>query len=394
MKMRNCQRHILAAILVGSVSVQPLYAQDEINLDDLRRDLKQAGGMPAGFKPLDETEAAADAASKKLEEAEAQLLKQISLDGAQNGGAIDDGFGPAHPNRAEGESVKAAVGTRFLETSRPVEAEPAIESPAEVVAARVTAQDQAMVEAPPLEEPVISPKPERRTAEPQGKNKVAAIRRAAMVSTDAPSADEESVAELQDLIKRHGKIKADLKLQSDSAAKYKKKADDLTVQLEKSEAKVKALEQELTEARNRLMVSETEVERLSGLMVTTVRSSKSLAKLGSVQTDGIQRASSAAAIAPSRRPAETQPADEMPVATVVVEKANLRTGPGAEHSPLMSVTRGTRLLVEIRRGEWYRVISPSGSRAWVSADVVAFGSSPQASPSKTVRVKAFDPSLE
>jgi uncharacterized protein YgiM (DUF1202 family) len=400
MNTRNGQKKILAALLIGALAAQPVAAQQEVNLEDLRRDLRQAGSLPAGFEPLDDTDIAVGEASRKLEEAEAQLLKQINSGSPEAARAvIDDGFGPnpsGRTNEETAEPVKAAVGTRFLESVRPVDAEPAIESPAEVVAARVVAQDQklpATLPASETEEPIISPKPSRKgKVEPEAQ--VATIRRAAMVSTDGPSADEDSVAELQDLIKRHGKIKADLQRQTDAASKYKRKADDLSSQLKNSEAKVKALEQELTEARNRLIISETEVERLSGLMVTTVRSSKSLAKLGTAPSDGAAVAPRAAAIVPSRRPMEAQPAEEMPVATVVVEKANLRTGPGAEHSPLMSVTRGTRLLVEIRRGEWYRVVSPSGTRAWVSADVVAFGSSPQGSPSRTVKVKGFDPSLE
>jgi len=397
MKIRSGQRKLCGALLLTVAIAQPVFAEGEINLDELRQDLRQAGSLPADFKPLDDSAGPSREATKKLEEAEEQLLQQINNStGGQAAPMLDEGFG-RNPQQGSDEAeapVKAAVATRFLETARPVEAEPAIESPAEIVAARVAAQDQVIEPAPSFEEPVIAPKPAKRAnGENSGKNKVAAVRRAAMVSNDISAGDEQSVAELQDLIKRHGAIKADLKRQTDSAAKFKKKSDDLSDQLGKAEAKIKSLEQELTEARNRLIISETEVERLSGLMVTTVRSSKSLAKLDSIPSGGTG-APRAAAVVQSRRPAEQQPAEEMPVATVVVEKANLRTGPGNEHSPLMSVTRGTRLLVEIRRGEWYRIISPSGTRAWVSADVVAFGSSAQASPTKTVKVKAFDPALE
>ena len=38
--------------------------------------------------------------------------------------------------------------------------------------------------------------------------------------------------------------------------------------------------------------------------------------------------------------------------------------------------RGTRLAVEVREGTWLRVTSPTGQRAWVSADVVELGSDP------------------
>lgn len=99
-------------------------------------------------------------------------------------------------------------------------------------------------------------------------------------------------------------------------------------------------------------------------------------------------------IAPVVQRVQPRPSDDTPVATVVSEKANLRTGPGADNSPLMSVTRGTRLVVETKQGDWYRVISPTGTRAWVSSDVVAFGPTSQSSPTRTVRIRGFDGSLE
>lgn len=394
MNIRNRQRRLFGALILALAIAQPVAAEGDINLEELRQDLRQAGALPAGFKPLDDPAAPNHEVTRKLVEEEEQLLQQIrNRSSGQSAPALNESFAPAERNDSDSENlvpVKASVATRFLETARPIQAEPAVESPAEIVAARVVEQDRSSATVPSFEEPVISPQPVKRTStESSGKSKVAAVRRAAMVSRDADTAEDQSVVELQELIKQHGTIKADLKRQTDAAAKFKRKSEELTDQLTKNEAKIKSLEQELTEARNRLIIAETEVERLSGLMVTTVRSSKSLAKLDTLPNSG-----GAAAVLPSRRPVESQPGEEMPVATVVVEKANLRTGPGNEHSPLMSVTRGTRLLVEIRRGGWYRVISPNGTRAWVSADVVAFGASAQASPSKTVKVKAFDPSLE
>jgi len=84
----------------------------------------------------------------------------------------------------------------------------------------------------------------------------------------------------------------------------------------------------------------------------------------------------------------------MPVATVTVEKAHLRTGPSKDNSPLMTVLRGTRLAIETRKGSWYRVISPTGVRAWISSDVVSFGSTPDSGPTRTIRIRGFDSSLE
>lgn len=61
---------------------------------------------------------------------------------------------------------------------------------------------------------------------------------------------------------------------------------------------------------------------------------------------------------------------ELPVATVIVDKAYLRTGPGKEHSPVMALSRGTRLVVERQEGSWYEVTGPTGQRLWAAGEVI------------------------
>ena len=58
-------------------------------------------------------------------------------------------------------------------------------------------------------------------------------------------------------------------------------------------------------------------------------------------------------------------------------------------SPLMTVSKGTRLVVEKRIKDWYRIISPNGTRAWVNSDVVAFGPDSQSSPSRTIKIQGY-----
>jgi uncharacterized protein YgiM (DUF1202 family) len=55
---------------------------------------------------------------------------------------------------------------------------------------------------------------------------------------------------------------------------------------------------------------------------------------------------------------------------VIADKVNLRVRPGKEHSPLQQVARGTELVVESRVGDWYQVITPTGSRAYILSDFV------------------------
>ena len=142
----------------------------------------------------------------------------------------------------------------------------------------------------------------------------------------------------------------------------------LTNELASARAKIAKLSADLEEARNRLMISETEVERLSSLLQDRGRG-------GAKSSAPSERASLSSSGMRVREPGEIQAkADsDMPIATVIAEKVQLRTGPGKNNSPLMTVSQGTRLAVETRSGEWYRVIAPTGARAWVSSDVVDFG---------------------
>lgn len=58
------------------------------------------------------------------------------------------------------------------------------------------------------------------------------------------------------------------------------------------------------------------------------------------------------------------------IATVTVERANLRSGPSMDAAQTLNVPRGARLMVVGALGDWVQVLSPSGDVAWVSKDVV------------------------
>ena len=157
-------------------------------------------------------------------------------------------------------------------------------------------------------------------------------------------------------------------------------------ELNASQYRLNQLRRELDETRNRLIIAETEVERLSKIIEE--RNSSTLARYGAGPRPTPVRQYQAP-------PAQQEKmSGDMAIATVVADKAHLRTGPGKDNSPLMAVSRGTRLAVETRRGAWYRVIAPTGARAWVSADVVAFGPSADGSPTRTMKIKGYDASIE
>jgi hypothetical protein len=176
--------------------------------------------------------------------------------------------------------------------------------------------------------------------------------------------------------------------------------------LNQQEQYIASLKAKLAKQRDELLMAEAEVERLSKLMnvkrqntlsattglklnTSTTQSEVKPEEIKKV-TYSIQDARKAAA---SKAQAEKMTPD-MTIATVKSTKANLRTGPGKNNSPLMAVSKGTRLAVELRQGDWYRVISPTGMRAWVSADVVSFGSDRFSEPTRTMKIKGYSSAAE
>jgi len=66
---------------------------------------------------------------------------------------------------------------------------------------------------------------------------------------------------------------------------------------------------------------------------------------------------------PNVSPSRTETLD-VPVATVLAQRLNLRIGPGENNAPLMTVSKGTRLVVEDYASDWARIIAPNGVRAF------------------------------
>jgi SH3-like domain-containing protein len=178
-----------------------------------------------------------------------------------------------------------------------------------------------------------------------------------------------------------------IKLESELALKEKKLNDTLA---------------NLQKTQSRLHLAEAESQRLSKILqnnnqkVLSTYSPNIKPAVAEAVAVKPQLAMQGAAVASQRtvtsavKPLAPSSTNEMLVATVMVDKANLRTGPGKNNSPVMSVSKGTRLAIETRSGEWYRVITPTGARAWILAEVVAFGNRMQAKPSRVVRVKGYD----
>lgn len=168
-------------------------------------------------------------------------------------------------------------------------------------------------------------------------------------------------------------------------------------ELESSQKRVAVLERQLEEVRGQLTMAETELSRLA-----TISEARNRASLGRTMAPAPSNNTTTPppVVAKARHEAphiEPTPAGsaDLTIATVEVEKAELRLGPGKNHSSLMTVAKGSRLAVEARQGEWLRVFAPNGQRAWVQSKLVTFGSKGGAkSASTTVRVRGYSSSLE
>lgn len=66
---------------------------------------------------------------------------------------------------------------------------------------------------------------------------------------------------------------------------------------------------------------------------------------------------------------------DMQIATVSVDDAELWSGPEEHDKVLDRSPRGSRLAVEALQDEWYRVIAPDGTRAWIQSRNVVFSDS-------------------
>lgn len=154
------------------------------------------------------------------------------------------------------------------------------------------------------------------------------------------------------------------------------------------------VEAELEASQRQLLISETEVERLNEFLNDQGR-------------DYLDRASGSPSngrpIPPSRStdseseykpitrrdppsiglrsgsrppPARALEADrDAPIATIIASSAPGREEPSSSAAVIDKLPEGSRVAVERRSGDWYRVFSPQGVRVWIAASDLSFNPS-------------------
>jgi len=116
-------------------------------------------------------------------------------------------------------------------------------------------------------------------------------------------------------------------------------------------AKVPALQKKLVRTQNKLLMQQAEEEL-------------------DPENAGVKASSAAAAIPEQAARASMNQPQDLKIVMVNVNKGKLRAGPGAEHSPVMEIAKGGRLSVEAEEGDWYRVFTPRGTRAYIHKSIV------------------------
>jgi hypothetical protein len=181
---------------------------------------------------------------------------------------------------------------------------------------------------------------------------------------------------------------------------------DVRPQINEQDAEIRNLQRELADAKSALAAAELEISRLSAIIQDASRARLSIGGSSPSLAKGAQKTLTQAPVAkhvpvtaPSLQPpppaSPSEPSGDIQVATISVEKADLRLGPGRNHSPLMSLRRGSRLAVEARQGEWYRVFAPNGQRAWIHSSLVRFGNGAASlNDGSAVKVRGYDNNLQ
>ena len=369
-------RRLLMGALVTMMTCAPFVrAEEEINLDAIRKELRAA---KASIKGVQLESEAVEPASFSVKEDGGLAQKRAALLAKENALL----------------SQLQADGSSPIKTPTPVTPKAGAIIP--VSASAITEEDNSYVRAS------ANLKTQRLAETFEDDSELPAARSIpGAVSYSNTRSDSNSAARTDKASTRSSSTSGEfdaIKTIESSLNALRTENVSLEARLKSSNTRASSMQKELEEARDRLMIAETEVERLSGVVKT--RNQETLQKFGGdtnsapAVNKAVVTQPVAPVIAPAVRREQPKVADDVLIGTVVADKANLRTGPGKDNSPFMTVPKGARLTVETRNGEWYRVITPTGSRAWVAAEVLAFGNTNQASPSGAIRIRGYNVAIE
>jgi myosin heavy subunit len=176
---------------------------------------------------------------------------------------------------------------------------------------------------------------------------------------EAKAKDTEALSEARQNIE---KLTADLGAKEKDLADAQQQVQDR----EQLISNLAALKKELLAAKNQLLLKDKEIQLFGGKKaVKTPDADMQAARDRMLEQSGRQVGEDTI-----RGKSSPAPSSDVMVVEVIGNKVALRTGPSPDDSELTSVSKGNRLTVEERTGDWYRVIGPNSIRAYVRADMV------------------------
>lgn len=127
-------------------------------------------------------------------------------------------------------------------------------------------------------------------------------------------------------------------------------------EIEALKLKTKTELAEVDDLRVKLMVAETQIERLNKIIEECSQTGDHVTNYRSgaqeISKDGTSHSM---------------------YATVIGNSITPRTGPGNSFAPISSLRRGQRVPVENRQGDWYKVRLPNGAFAWIHSALIKIG---------------------
>ncbi len=160
------------------------------------------------------------------------------------------------------------------------------------------------------------------------------------------------------------------KLDAESKKKAERACLDQIDQSSKLVLRIPELEKEIMSLNNQLLLKKTAADLLSQQRSATRQENKEVPnqekQIAAKQVNNNVNTNTQSSVQASNINLNA----DVAVVEVTADKVSLRVGPGAEHSAIMDLQKGTRLTVEAREGSWLRVNSPTGGRAYINSEYV------------------------
>lgn len=238
------------------------------------------------------------------------------------------------------------------------------------------------IEPEPVQVAQVPPTQSAQDQSVQGQSVQAIMQVAPVVIEETTVVDQNRSAlnqSLQTLDQRLKRLEGQLGDQHGAFGDLLSERDQLRKQLEAEIARNRGLSEDLQVRKVQVNTLETQIDRLVKMVDTTVHYPAPVIEIPSDVDD--------AALVP-------MPVG-LPKARVASDQGELHLTYGNNSQVTRRLSHGTPVAIETRIDDWYRVVTPTGSRGWIQAREVVFsGRGSYDASGSLVRVAGYDASVE